>query len=50
MVVLRARLLGDVFGDRIRAVASDSGAEYDRLRATQDDWNDELKTALRRTS
>lgn len=41
-----SNLQGDVFGDRIRAIAMEAGAEYDRLRAAHDDWNDELKAAL----
>lgn len=44
-----SNLQGDVFGDRIRAIAMEAGAEYDRLRAPHDDWNDELKAALQRT-
>ncbi|MBN8958034.1 MAG: DUF3991 domain-containing protein [Rhizobiales bacterium] len=43
-----SNLQGDVFGDRIRAVAETEGCHFERLRAREDDWNDELKAALRR--
>lgn len=43
-----SNLQGDVFGDRIRAIALDAGAAYDRLRPDSEDWNDELKAVLQR--
>lgn len=44
-----SNLQGDVFGNRLRAIAQDVGAGYDRLRPSRDDWNDDLKDALRTT-
>lgn len=42
-----SNIQGDVFGDRIRAIATEAGADYGRLRAARDDWNDDLQ-AMRR--
>jgi len=38
---------GDVYADRVRAIAAQASARYARLRPRVDDWNEELK-ALRR--
>lgn len=43
-----SNLQGDVFGDRIRAVAETEGCGFERLRSREEDWNEELKVALRR--
>ncbi|MCZ0737718.1 DUF3991 and TOPRIM domain-containing protein [Phreatobacter sp. AB_2022a] len=43
-----SNLQGDVFGDRIRAIAVETGAAYDRLRPNSEDWNDELRAVLQR--
>lgn len=34
---------GDVYADRIRAIAGEASAEYARLRPRTDDWNEDLK-------
>ena len=41
-----SNLQGDRFGDRLRAIAADVGAAYDRLHSNCDDWNDELRAIL----
>lgn len=33
---------GDVFADRIRAIAADTGCDFQRLRPRADDWNEDL--------
>ena len=43
-----SNLQGDVFGDRIRAVAETEGCAFERLRSREDDWNEDLKAAMRR--
>ncbi len=42
-----SNLQGDVFCDRIRAIAGEGGCGYDRLRPSRDDWNEDLQAALR---
>ncbi|MCK1478251.1 DUF3991 and TOPRIM domain-containing protein [Bradyrhizobium sp. 197] len=37
---------GDVYADRIRAIAGDARAEYARSRSRTDDWNDDLKALI----
>jgi hypothetical protein len=34
---------GDVYADRVRAIAGEASAEYARLRPRTDDWNEDLK-------
>ena len=34
---------GDVYADRVRAIADGSGARYARSRPRADDWNEDLK-------
>lgn len=38
---------GDVFGNRLRAIADDIRCGYERLRPECDDWNKDLKVVLR---
>jgi hypothetical protein len=40
---------GDVYADRVRAIAAEASARYARLRPRADDWNEDLK-ALTATS
>ena len=40
---------GDVYADRVRAIAAEASARYARLRPRADDWNGDLK-ALTATS
>jgi uncharacterized glyoxalase superfamily protein PhnB len=42
--------LGDIFAERIRAIAAETGAGYVRSRPRGDDWNEDLKTLLARFS
>lgn len=39
---------GDVYADRIRAIAADTGAGYARSRPRAGDWNEDLKALLAR--
>lgn len=39
---------GDVYAERIRAIAAESGASYARSRPRAGDWNDDLKVLLAR--
>jgi hypothetical protein len=39
---------GDVYAERIRAIAADVGAGYVRSRPRGDDWNEDLKGLARR--
>jgi hypothetical protein len=41
---------GDVYAERIRAIAAEAGAGYIRSRPRGDDWNDDLKALLARFS
>ena len=34
---------GDVYADRVRAIAAEASARYARLRPRADDWNEDLK-------
>ncbi|MBN9581194.1 MAG: DUF3991 domain-containing protein [Afipia sp.] len=43
-----SNLQGDVFGDRIRAIAEAEGCRFERLRSREDDWNEELKAIRHR--
>ncbi|MFS2151853.1 toprim domain-containing protein [Rhizobium sp. Rhizsp42] len=38
---------GDVFADRLRALAQDVGCSYRRLRQAAEDWNDVVKQSGR---
>lgn len=42
-----SNLQGDVFGNRLRAIAEEVGCGYERLRPVHDDWNEELQAALK---
>ena len=42
-----SNLQGDVFGDRIRAIAAEAGCDYERLRPAREDWNEDLEVAIR---
>ncbi|CAM5278239.1 MAG: DUF3991 domain-containing protein [Xanthobacteraceae bacterium] len=42
-----SNLQGDVFGDRIRAIAAEAGCGYERLRPAREDWNEDLEVAIR---
>ena len=35
---------GDVYADRVRAIAAEASARYARSRPRADDWNEDLKT------
>lgn len=37
---------GDVYADRVRAIAAEASARYSRLRPCADDWNEELKAPM----
>lgn len=39
---------GDVYAERIRAIAAETGAAYARSRPRADDWNEDLKILLSR--
>jgi hypothetical protein len=41
---------GDVYAERIQAIAAEAGARYVRSRPRGDDWNDDLKALLARFS
>ena len=41
---------GDIYAERIRAIAAETGAGYVRSRPRGDDWNEDLKTLLARFS
>ena len=34
---------GDIYADRVRVVAADARARYDRLRPCAGDWNEDLR-------
>ncbi|WP_370103625.1 DUF3991 and toprim domain-containing protein [Bradyrhizobium yuanmingense] len=34
---------GDIYADRVRAIAADASARYDRLRPCAGDWNEDLR-------
>lgn len=42
-----SNLQGDVFGDRVRVIATEAGAHYERNRSPHDDWNETLQALLR---
>lgn len=39
---------GDVYAERIRLIAAETGAHYARSRPSADDWNEDLKVLLNR--
>ncbi len=41
---------GDVYAERIQAIAAEAGARYVRSRPRGDDWNEDLKALLARFS
>ncbi|MFZ5693253.1 MAG: DUF3991 domain-containing protein [Pseudomonadota bacterium] len=43
-----SNIQGDVFGDRIRAITTQAGCGFGRLRSRFDDWNADLQDAIRR--